>query len=151
MNDKSKTKVSNFCSYIICLLYRKASSSVSSGFSAKRYGIIRYSYDFTIPGIINNKLHKITLMSRLNNIFTTFLYPWSNANKSSLISVSSVRLFKKKRFVPTSIGLRTKKLIKKATIIPAEATPNITGNIVPKLERISPDVSSEKLNSTELL
>jgi len=52
------------------------------GFSAKIYGIMLYSYDFTIPGITNNRLHKKTYKSRKNIVLTTFKYtPLLNREK----------------------------------------------------------------------
>ena len=51
IKDRSKTNAFHFCPCIIRLLSANACSLVICGLSARRYGIIIYSYAFTIPGM----------------------------------------------------------------------------------------------------
>ena len=66
MKDRPNTKMFIFSPSVIALVSWKYRLVSRWGFSASRYGIIKYSYDLTKPGIIssierNNRKKKLPL------------------------------------------------------------------------------------------
>ena len=52
---------------------RKEAEEKLEHLAASKYGIIWYSYDFTMPGIIKSIDHKTVYRSRKNIVFAIFL------------------------------------------------------------------------------
>ena len=71
-NDRLSTNISALCPMVIFRLSANASSARMSGCCASRYGIMRYSYDLTMPGM-TSKSDQASILTLTRNItFTTF-------------------------------------------------------------------------------